>query len=53
MSKGSYYQIRDEILFEKFEKVKPKRKNEKHPVLKEEEDIISVLMSLKDNGEID
>ena len=35
-----------------FEKLMSKRKNEKHPVLKEEERIISLLKVLRDDGKI-
>ena len=35
-----------------FEKLVSKRKNEKHPVLKEEERIISLLKMLRDDGKI-
>ena len=36
-----------------FEKVEKKRKNEKHPVIKEEERVISILKSLKEQNKID
>ena len=35
-----------------FEKVVPARKNEKHPVLKEEENVVTLLKELRDSGEI-
>ena len=44
--------LRDIIDLPQFEKVLPKRKNEKHPVLKEEERIQSVLKNLKNSGKI-
>ena len=54
MEKDTYFKKLDAITsLPQFEKVTPKRKNEKHPVLKEEEDIVNVLKSLKANGEID
>ena len=36
-----------------FEKVEKKRKNAKHPVIKEEEGVISILKSLKEQNKID
>ena len=44
--------IRDIINLPQFEKLTPKRKNEKHPVLKEEEKIVSFLKNLKNADKI-
>ena len=41
------------IKLPQFEKMEKKRKNEKHPVLKEEERIGNVLKALKEEGKID
>ena len=53
MDKSTYHSKLDKIIsLPQFEKVLPKRKNEKHPVLKEEEIIIETLKTLKSEGEI-
>ena len=44
--------LNDVIKLPQFEKVLPKRKNEKHPVLKEEERITSILKDLKERDKI-
>ena len=44
--------LKDIISLAQFEKVLPKRRNEKHPVIKEEERIVSVLKKLKSEGKI-
>ena len=53
MDKNTYHSKLNEIIsLPQFEKVLPKRKNEKHPILKEEERIIDTLKTLKANGQI-
>eukprot|EP00794_Sanderia_malayensis_P010390 gene10390-11471_t len=44
--------LNDVIKLPQFEKVLPKRKNEKHPVLKEEERITSILKDLRERDKI-
>ena len=54
MKKQTYHSKLDQIIsLPQFEKVFPARKNAKHPVFKEEENIISTLKDMKANGEID
>ena len=52
MKKQTYHSKLDQIIsLPQFEKVFPARKNAKHPVFKEEENIISALKVMKANGE--
>ena len=44
--------MNDILKLDQFTKVQKKRKNEKHPVLKEEERILTFLKDLKEKGEI-
>ena len=54
MKSDTYHQKLDIILdLPQFEKVVKGRKNAKHPVLKEEERVVSILKTLKDDGHID
>ena len=54
MEKNVYQQKLDHIIsLPQFEKVLPTRKNEKHPVLKEQERVVDILKTMKENGEID
>ena len=54
MKKDTYYNKMEAIInLPQFTKVEKKRKNEKHPVLKEEERIVNILKSLKEEGKID
>ena len=54
MAKETYYKKLEGILFlQQFEKVLLKRKNKKHRLLKEEEDIMLMLKSLKESWDID
>ena len=53
MKKETYHMKMDSIInLPQFEKVQKKRKNEKHPVIKEEERIISILKTLNKEGKI-
>ena len=53
MDKKAYHNKLDQIIsLPQFEKVLPKRKNEMHPVLKEEQTIIETLKTLKSIGDI-
>ena len=54
MEKNVYQQKLDHIIsLPQFEKVLLTRKNEKHPVLKEQERVVDILKTMKENGEID
>ena len=54
MKKETYHERMDDIIkLPQFEKVVKKRKNEKHPIFKEEERIINTLKSLKEQEKID
>ena len=54
MKVETYHQKLDEILnLPQFEKLDSTRKNAKHPILKEEERIIGILKSLRDENKID
>ena len=44
--------LKDVINLSQFEKVLPKRKNEKHPLLKEEERLVDILENLRDTNQI-
>ena len=44
--------IEDILKLPQFEKMVPKRKNEKHPVIKEEEKVVEKLKSLLDENKI-
>ena len=44
--------LKDIISLPQFEKVLPKRKNEKHPLLKEEERVVDILENLRDTNQI-
>ena len=53
MPKSTYEQKLNPIIdLPQFQKIDPKRKNAKHPVLKEEERVVNVLNDLKKNGHI-
>ena len=44
--------LKDIINLPQFEKVLPKRKNEKHPLLKKEERVVDILENLRDTNQI-
>ena len=54
MKKDTYCNKMEAIInLPQFTKVEKKRKNEKHPVLKDEERVVNILKSLKEEGKID
>ena len=54
MKKSAYHEkLNSMINLPQFKKIERKRKNEKHPTLKEEERIRTVLKALKNNNKID
>ena len=54
MKRQDYHKKLDTILnLKQFEKMETKRKNEKHPVIKEEERIVKILKELKGTNKID
>ena len=53
MTVDTYYnKLKDIMNLPQFEKVLPKRKNEKHPLSKEEERVFDILENLRDTNQI-